>query len=144
MVKQIELNLKRKPKKLLADVDYFSGKNVTFLEQRKIEVYIPHDKQKHGTTVEPALRGRIPFGLPRKDRMRRKLGTKRGRQVYRLRKQIVEPVFGQVKTVQGVRQFLLRGRLKVRAEWLIICTAHNILKLFRAGVSAKIPSFCST
>jgi transposase len=47
-------------------------------------------------------------------------------------------------TVQGVRQSLLRGRLKVRAEWLIVCTAHNILKRFGSGVSVEIPSFCST
>jgi hypothetical protein len=46
-----------------------------------------------------------------------------------LRKQIVEPVFGQIKQARGFRQFLLRGVEKVRAEWALICTAHNLVKL---------------
>ena len=51
---------------------------------------------------------------------------------YRLRKQIVEPVFGQVKQARGFRQFLLRGIEKVSLEWALICTAHNLNKLARA------------
>ena len=51
---------------------------------------------------------------------------------YRLRKQIVEPVFGQIKQARGFRQFLLRGIEKVTAEWALICTAHNLTKLARA------------
>jgi hypothetical protein len=38
-------------------------------------------------------------------------------------------VFGQIKQARGFRQFLLRGFEKVRAEWALICTAHNLLKL---------------
>jgi hypothetical protein len=52
---------------------------------------------------------------------------------YRLRKQIVEPVFGQIKQARGFRQFLLRGIKKVRAEWAMICTAHNLTKLAKAA-----------
>jgi hypothetical protein len=52
---------------------------------------------------------------------------------YRLRKQIVEPVFGQIKQAMGFRQFLLRGLAKVQAEWTLVCTAHNLLKLIRAS-----------
>ena len=65
--------------------------------------------------------------------MRRKLQTKRGRQRYALRMETVEPVFGQIKHVRGFRQFLLRGLAKVNREWLLICTGHNLLKLFRFG-----------
>ena len=144
MVKQVESNLNRKPRELSADAGYFSEKNVTFLEKRKIAAYIPPDKQKHSASVEPPPRGRIPANLSCKDRMRRKLRTVRGRKTYALRKQIVEPVFGQVKTVQGVRQFLLRSKLKVRAEWLIVCTAHNILKLFRSGKPTNTAVLCPT
>ena len=63
--------------------------------------------------------------------MRRKLQTKRGRQRYALRMQTVEPVFGQIKQGRGFRQFLLRGLEKVSGEWSLICTGHNLLKLFR-------------
>ncbi len=71
--------------------------------------------------------------------MRRKLQTKRGRQRYALRMHTVEPVFGQIKQARGFRQFLLRGLEKVTGEWSLICTGHNLLKLFRfgAGIPAK-------
>jgi hypothetical protein len=116
MVKQIELNLDRKPKKLSADAGYFGEKNITFLEKPKIEACIPPDRQKHGATVEPALRGRIPSGLSCRDRMRRKLRITRRRKAYALRRQIVELVFGQVKIVQCIRQSLLGGNFKVQVE----------------------------
>jgi len=53
---------------------------------------------------------------------------------YRLRKQVVEPVFGQIKQARGFRQFLLRGFEKVCAEWALICTAHNLLKLANSRI----------
>ena len=45
----------------------------------------------------------------------------------------MEPVFGQIKQGRGLRQFLLRGLDRVKAEWLLICTGHNLLKLFGSG-----------
>src|SRR5919204_2028371 len=65
--------------------------------------------------------------------MARKLRTKKGRAVYSRRKAIVEPVFGQIDTVQNGRRLLLRGREAARAEWRLHCACHNLLKLFRAG-----------
>ena len=51
---------------------------------------------------------------------------------YRLRKQTVEPVIGQIKHARGFRQFLLRGFSKVEAEWALVCTAHHLTKLLAA------------
>jgi Transposase DDE domain len=65
--------------------------------------------------------------------MRHKLKKAGWHSRYRLRKQIVEPVFGQIKQARGFRQFLLRGVEKVRAEWTLICTAQNLTKLARAA-----------
>ena len=65
--------------------------------------------------------------------MRAKLRRAGRRSRYRLRKQIVEPVFGQIKQARGFRQFLLRGIDKVTAEWALICTAHNITKFATAA-----------
>jgi len=65
--------------------------------------------------------------------MRAKLGSEPGAKLYRLRKQTVEPVFGQIKQARGFRRFFLRGREKVNAEWKLICTGHNLWKIFRAG-----------
>ena len=62
--------------------------------------------------------------------MRRKVRTKRGAAVYRRRKAIVEPVFGQLKHARGFRQFLLRGLAKVRGEWALLCLTHNMLKCY--------------
>jgi hypothetical protein len=55
-----------------------------------------------------------------------------GQRLYARRKVIVEPVFGQIKQVRGYRQFLLRGMRQVRGEWALICTTHNVLKLWTA------------
>jgi hypothetical protein len=69
--------------------------------------------------------------------MRKKIDDGGFETPYRLRKQVVEPVFGQVKQARGFRQFLLRGVEKVRAEWAMICTTHNLLKLFTLANAAS-------
>jgi hypothetical protein len=63
--------------------------------------------------------------------MKRKLLTKAGASVYAARKGIVEPVFGQIKQGRGFRGFSLRGFEKVKAEWALVCTTHNLLKMYR-------------
>jgi Transposase DDE domain len=76
-------------------------------------------------------RGRIPADLSAKQRMARKLRTKKGREQYAKRKGIIEPIFGQLKHVLGFRQFSLRGLAAMRSEWRLICAVHNLLKLWR-------------
>ena len=66
--------------------------------------------------------------------MREKLKSAAGKALYKMRKAVVEPVFGQIKEVRGLRRFRLRGLEKVSAEWKIICLTHNVLKMFQAGV----------
>ena len=68
--------------------------------------------------------------------MRERLFTTSGKERYKLRKQTVEPVFGQIKAARGFRQFLRRGLEAVGAEWSLACTAHNILKLGKALAGA--------
>lgn len=121
------------PAEVSADAGFFSTDNVEWLKEMGIEAYISPDKLRHNERVEPAPRGRIPKGLSAIERMRRKLKTKHGRKRYALRKQTVEPVFGQIKGARGFRQFLMRGLGKVKAEWSLICTAHNVLKLYGAA-----------
>ena len=76
-----------------------------------------------------APRGRIPADATTKQRMARKLTTKRGQQVYARRKAIVEPVFGQMSTLQNAKHLLLRGLEQARGEWLLLAACHNIRKL---------------
>jgi len=89
-----------KPKELSADNGYFSEDNVTSVEKEKIEPFIATGRQKHGEKA-PAPSGRIPKNTAVKERMARKLRTLRGRGAYKKRKEIVEPVFGQIKGARG-------------------------------------------
>jgi transposase len=133
MMDQVPANTGQKPKKASLDAGYFSETNVEGLEGDGIEAFIPPDRQKHGQALPPTVRGRPPNNLTVAERMRRKLQTKRGRAIYSRRKAIVEPVFGQIKQGRGFRQFLLRGMEKVKGEWSLICTTHNLLKLWGSG-----------
>ena len=132
-IEQIERNLGAVPKELSADAGYYSESNVMLLQEAGVEAFIPPEKQRHTSKALPAPRGRMPKALSVKDRMRRKLRTRRGRGKYSKRKEVAEPAFGQIKGPRGFRQFLLRGIRKVRAEWRLICLTHNILKLWRSG-----------
>jgi len=130
MTEQVKANTGERPKELSADSDFFSEANAKYLEDEGVDAYIATAKQKHGRPPSPP-RGRIPGDATVKERMARKLRTKKGRETYAKRKSSVEPVFGQIKEARGFRRFLLRGLDAVRAEWRIVCLTHNLLKLFR-------------
>ena len=122
LVDAVRANLRRKPREISADAGYCSEANLLALATRKIRAYVATGRAKH-----PAETTRKVGGA-----MRQKLKRAGYRSRYRLRKQIVEPVFGQIKQARGFRQFLLRGLEAVKAEWALICTAHNITKLAKA------------
>ena len=133
MVEDTIANVGAVPKELSADAGYYSAKAVEDLYALGVDPFIAPDQTRHSRAAAPAPRGRIPKRLFARDRMRRKLRTKRGRQRYALRMETVEPVFGQIKQGRGFRQFPLRSLEKVNREWLLICAGHNLLKLFRFG-----------
>jgi transposase len=130
-IDSIKTKLNAKPEAVVADAGYWSEQNVRMLEKQKIEAFIATEKQKHGI-VEVAPRGRPPKNLTLRQRMARKLRTQRGRKIYSRRKELAEPVFGQIKQARGFRQFLRRGLGRVGEEWSLVCTAHNLLKLHTA------------
>ena len=133
MIEETISNTGAVPKEVSADAGYYSAKAVEEISTLGVDPFIAPEQTRHGRVVPPAPRGRIPSQLSPRDRMRRKLRTKRGRKRYALRMETVEPVFGQIKAGRGFRQFLLRGLGKVNGEWSLICTGHNLLKLFRCG-----------
>ena len=49
--------------------------------------------------------------------------------MHRWRKQTVEPVFGIIKSVMGLRQFLMRGLSNVKIEWTLVCLAWNLKRM---------------
>ena len=134
MIAIIEKQSGDTPPQLLADAGYCSDANLAAIADTPIDAYISTRKQKHGERPGrpgPCPRGPLPTTATRVDRMSRKLHTKAGAAVYAARKAIVEPVIGQIKQARGFRQFLLRGLEKVQGEWSLVCTTHNILKLYR-------------
>jgi transposase len=131
MLATIEQQSGATPDQLLADAGYCSDQNLTAIADTRIDAYISTRKQKHGERPGPCPRGPLPKNATIIDQMSRKLHTKAGAAVYAARKGIVEPVIGQIKQARGFRQFLLRGFEKVQGEWSLVCTTHNILKLYR-------------
>ena len=131
MITVIERQSGDTPTQLLADAGYCSDVNLEAIADTTIDAYISTRKQKHGERPGPCPRGPLPKTATGIDRMSRKLHAKTGAAVYAARKGIVEPVIGQIKQARGFRQFLLRGFEKVQGEWSLVCTTHNILKLYR-------------
>jgi transposase len=138
MVEAIDQQSGQRPEAILADSGYCSEANLTYLEsdgcpERKINAYIATGRKKHGEQSKWCRRGPLPAGATRVERMARKLQTKAGKAVYAARKCVVEPAFGQIKQARGFRQFVLRGMEKVKGEWSLVCTTHNILRLYAAA-----------
>jgi len=124
---QDNVGRERNIKSASADSGYYSESNVEYGQDKKIDVYIATGKIKHNAPVVKAPRGRIQKNLTVKEKMARKLRTKKGRETYSKRKSIVEPVFGQIKRARGFVQFSLRGLEKMRGEWALVCLTHNVL-----------------
>ena len=134
MMEKVEKNAGSLPENTSADAGYFSETNVTAKELTNTNLHIPPNRQKHGEKVLIAEEEEMGTGeLSVADQMKMKLRTKAGHEVYRFRKAIVEPVFGQIKEARGFRRFSMRGLEKVKAEWTLVCLTHNLLKLFRSG-----------
>lgn len=129
---QIEDNVGR-PLRAAADAGYFSEENLNEARSRQIAPFIPPDKIKHREWREPGPKGPLPRNATLKEQMSRFIRTKRGKEIYKLRQQSVEPVFGQIKAVRGFRRFSLRGLDSVTGEWTLVALVHNLLKLFRYG-----------
>jgi transposase len=203
-IEGIKKTIKEKPEILVADTGYAGGENLKYLEDNKIDGYIPSEDERHigikkrqkameqlfakesfmydahkdkytcpqGETLRPVARTQFKSKYSKREittyrtgrgtcaacplrekcttniklgraitrdgyeeyreRMRAKINTAEGRVIYGKRKCLVEPVLGQIKTRNGFRQFLLRGLEKVKLEWKIVATAHNLLKITAA------------
>jgi transposase len=132
MIALMAANLEQKPEKVSADTGYFSEANVTDEQVKDVDLYVATGRDKHGDAVETSSDPPPPGASP-KEVMREKLRTEAGHAVYKMRKAIVEPVFGQIKEQRGFRRFSLRGKENVSREWRLVCAVSNLLKLCRAG-----------
>ena len=137
MLTQAQANVGAEAKldKVSIDAGYFSEANVQWLEQEGLDGYVATGRLKHHERIAAAPRGRRPRNLSLKERMARKLRTRKGRVIYAARKAIVEPVFGLLKRVMGFQQFLLRGLPQMRGEWRLACLGYNVRRLFGLGLA---------
>ena len=116
---------------LLADNGYFSEANVVACVAANIEPLIATGRQPH----HPSWQERFAIAPPAPENptpveaMAWRLRTPQGKELYALRKQTPEPVFGIIKSVMGFRQFLLRGIDHVRGEWSLVTMSWNIKRL---------------
>ncbi|CAN5647203.1 hypothetical protein BH24CHL9_BH24CHL9_14100 [soil metagenome] len=138
LVDQVEAATGMRPRRLLADAGYQSDGNLAHLAAKGIDAYVAVRRDRHSEAPPPAPRGRIPKAATPRERMARKVRTKRGRAHYARRKVIVEPVFGQIKEAMGFRRFSLRGKAKVTAEWHLVCAVHDLGKLLRSGHAGRV------
>jgi len=135
---------------VLADNGFYSKAAVQKIEQTGAgaasgtTVYAPLDKTPHHRSVTDLEKKPEPStptaGASVSEVMRHRLPSSAGKQLYKLRQQTVEPVFGIIKSVLGFRQFLLRGTAKVSTEWTLVCLAYNLKRLHRLGAAQK-PAF---
>lgn len=122
----------RRPKVVLADAGYSTEAALLKTLPGNAELIAATMKDNHQRSMNvPAPVGRIPKSATPKQKMNRKLRTKRGKSLYKKRDQIIEPVFGQIKTGQKLDRFSRRGKAACDSEWKLITATHNILKLWR-------------
>ncbi len=137
MLQAVEDNLGELPEAASADSGYFSEDNVTDPALCDVDLYIAAGRYKSGEVLEETF-GEAPQDASETDKMRHKLRTAAGQAIYKMRKAIVEPIFGQIKDARGFRRFSFRGLQAVTHEWDFICLTHNLLKLFRAEVRPQL------
>ncbi|HRC45531.1 MAG TPA: IS1182 family transposase [Nitrospira sp.] len=130
LVAQIKANTGRQAREVSADAGYCSEANLRELRRRHITGYVATGRQHHGQAAAVGPCQAQAGARTRAMRLKLRRGGYRSR--YRLRKQTVEPVFGQIKQARGFRQVLLRGLANVTQEWSLVCLAHNLLKLAKA------------
>ena len=129
MLERVKENCGETARTFSADSGYFSADNIDYCETVGIDAHIAIGRDRDSADI-----GKLPMTAAgdARARMHEKLTTPAGKATYAKRKTLAEPVFGCIKAAVGFRRFSLRGLEKVRAEWAIVCTCHNLLKLFRS------------
>ena len=135
-LKEVERNTGRKPEQASADCGYYDPDHLRDGYLDDVDVYLPPVPEPRTPPGQQA--SRWARNGPLLDRLREQMSRPERQTIYRKRQGIVEPVFGQIKQCRGFRQFLLRGLQQVTAEWQIICTTHNLLKLYRYGGATNV------
>lgn len=128
----VEQRCGERPQKVSADCGFFKLDALVQLAERGIDAYVPDPGVAREINVgEGIQRPLLAVRHPEHHRMQQKLRDPAGREVYRRRKAIVEPIFGVLKQQRGMRQFRRRGLDKVAVELALATTAFNLSRLWR-------------
>ena len=137
MLQQAKENCGQAAAKATADAGYWKPGVQEQGEALGTDVYVATERTKRGDNSTADKQESNEKAQDARARMRKKLRSDEGKQIYSRRKAVVEPVFGQAKEARGLRRFLLRGLEAVDDEWSLVCMAGNLLKLFRATAAAS-------
>jgi hypothetical protein len=135
MMLRVAANAEAMPVVATADAGYWAPRNAAWCESHGVDAYISTQRLRRNSVPAPP-----PIEPPTtpQQRMRAKVSSPEGMKIYRRRKCIPEPVFGQIKQTMGFRRFSMRGRTKVSGEWALVCTSHNVRKLWRARTLGRL------
>ncbi|HEY8780562.1 MAG TPA: transposase [Mucilaginibacter sp.] len=120
-----------------ADGGYFSENNVLKIQGQGIEPIIATAREKHNSFLETYLKRQdtVNEDITVIGQMNKRLKSKEGGDIYKKRKQTVEPVFGIIKETLGFRRFSLRGEQQTDGEWSLVCLAYNLKRLFKLSIA---------
>jgi hypothetical protein len=117
-----QIGVTESPEVVVADAGYWHQAQMENIVSRGLRVLVPPDSRKR--------KGARPgWGGGAYEFMRRALQTDAGRELYRKRQAMIEPVFGHTKFNRRIDRFERRGRAACRSEWRLITATHNLLKL---------------
>ncbi|QZT35755.1 IS1182 family transposase [Halosquirtibacter xylanolyticus] len=129
----------------VADTGYFSEDNITECQDKEIIPLISTARQKHNSYLDKKLNENSSSNDNQEqeqeqeqtpiDKMNQLLNSPKYNEIYRKRKQTVEPVFGIIKKVLGFRQFSLRGETETDCEWSLVCLGYNLKRLFKMKIA---------
>jgi transposase len=139
MLERVQATVGLLPEKATADAGFWSPENARWAEEHAVDAYISTQRHRHGAPATDPAEPPGPTATPQQ-RMRHKVSTPEGRAIYRRRKCLPEPVFGQIKQAMGFRRFSMRGLEKARGEWGLVCMCHNVRRLHAARVTGRTAS----
>ena len=118
------------PEVVLADAGYWHTEQMQRIAARGIPVLVPPDAHKRNGVRPGWTGGMYEF-------MRGVLSSEHGKDLYRRRQGMIEPVFANTKFNRKIYRFHRRGRSAVRSEWRLINATHNLLRLHHHRISAQ-------
>ena len=139
MLERVKATTGSLPEKVTADAGFWAPSNAAWCDEQQVDAYISTQRHRRTFPLPGAAEPPAEPATTPQQKMRAKVSSPEGMKIYRRRKCIPEPVFGQIKQAMGFRRFSMRGMRKAQGEWALVCTCHNIRKLWVARQAERLP-----